>query len=67
VIGLFIPVVAVVGAVRLGRPSSPWARWRYRGDTLARAQRRFAPDRPMMRAGRRVGDLVAGAPTDEKR
>src|SRR6201999_2811193 len=61
VIGLFIPIVALFGAIRLGRPTSPWAKWRYRDERLARSQRRFAPDRPMMRAGRRVGDIVAGA------
>jgi hypothetical protein len=29
VIGVFLPVVSVVGAVRLARPRSPWARRRY--------------------------------------
>jgi hypothetical protein len=29
VTGLFVPVVALLGAVRLAHPSSPWARWRY--------------------------------------
>ncbi|MGY1618669.1 hypothetical protein ACI797_18175 [Geodermatophilus sp. SYSU D00691] len=29
VVGVFVPVVAVVGAVRLARPHSPWARRRY--------------------------------------
>ena len=69
VIGLFIPIVGLAGAMRLARPSSPWAKWRYGDDELARAERRFAPDRPMMRARTRVGDLVAGAPTElgEKR
>ncbi|QFY06830.1 hypothetical protein GBF35_09100 [Nonomuraea phyllanthi] len=27
--GLFIPPMLVVGTVRLARPGSPWARWRY--------------------------------------
>jgi hypothetical protein len=41
-IGLLIPIVAFVGAVRLARPASPWARWRYakRPDKLERAERR---------------------------
>ena len=65
VIGLFIPVFAAVGAVRLARPTSPWAKWRYDADRHARAESRFAPDRPMSRAGRAVGDLVAGAPEKE--
>jgi len=29
VIGLVVPVVAWTGAVRLARPNSPWAHWRY--------------------------------------
>jgi hypothetical protein len=28
-IGFFVPAVALIGAVRLGRPGSPWARWFY--------------------------------------
>ena len=28
--GLFIPPLIIIGAVRLARPNSPWARWRYR-------------------------------------
>jgi hypothetical protein len=63
VVGLFVPVVAVAGAVRLGRPSSPWAKWRYDDARRQRARQRFAPDRPLARARRRVGDLVAGAPS----
>ena len=66
VIGLFIPLSAFAGAVRLARPGSPWAKWRYGADKLARSQRRFATDRPLMRAQRRFGDLVAGAPTEDR-
>src|SRR2546421_559011 len=29
-LGLLVPVLALVGAFRLARPGSPWARWRYR-------------------------------------
>lgn len=64
VIGLFIPITALYGAVRLGRPSSPWARWRYDPDKRARAARRFAPDRAMSRLGRWFNDVIAGAPSD---
>jgi hypothetical protein len=28
-IGLFIPLLLVIGAIRVARPGSPWARWRY--------------------------------------
>ena len=51
--GLFLPLVGVIGAVRLARPSSIWARHRYRGERLERAtrraadfDRRWAPSRP---------------------
>jgi hypothetical protein len=64
VIGLFVPLVALVGAVRLGRPSSPWARLRYDEARRERAERRFAAQRPLERAGRRAGDLIAGRPSD---
>jgi hypothetical protein len=40
--GLFVPLVTLFGAVRLARPSSFWARHRYRGRRLERAQRRAA-------------------------
>jgi hypothetical protein len=38
--GLFLPPVGLIGAVRLGRPASIWARLRYRGKRLERATRR---------------------------
>jgi len=65
VVGLFIPIFALAGAVRLGRPGTPWAKWRYDAAKTARAEARFADDRPLARANRRVGDLVAGAPGKE--
>lgn len=61
-IGLFIPVVALFGAVRLGHPTSPWGRRRYTGEKLARAQKRFGDDALATRLGRRLADLLAGAP-----
>jgi hypothetical protein len=66
VIGLFIPLVALVAALRLGYPGSPWAKWRYRGAKLERAKERFAPDSTIMRARRRIADAIAGAPTQER-
>ena len=65
VIGLFVPVVAVVGATRLARPGTPWAKWRYDAARQARARARFAASRPLSRAGRRIGDVVVGAPEKE--
>jgi hypothetical protein len=66
VIGLFLPLAAIVAAVRLAHPSSPWAKWRYRGAKLERAKARFAPDSRVMRVRRRIGDAVAGAPSQER-
>lgn len=43
VIGVFVPVVALVAALRLARPSSVWARRRYDPRKMARALRRFPP------------------------
>jgi hypothetical protein len=40
--GLFLPPAGVIGAVRLARPSSIWARFRYRGRREERATRRAA-------------------------
>jgi hypothetical protein len=47
VVGVFVPLVAVVAAVRLARPTSPWARRWYRGDSHrgVRSRRRFPPGR----------------------
>jgi hypothetical protein len=47
VVGVFVPVVALVAAVRLARPTSPWARRRYLpGSARARrAQERFPAGR----------------------
>jgi hypothetical protein len=66
VIAIFVPVVGIVTAIRLGRPDSPWARWRYRGrraDRLERARRRHARDRRLGAIGQRVRDAIGGAPS----
>ncbi|MGA8115402.1 MAG: hypothetical protein WCA46_17190 [Actinocatenispora sp.] len=62
-LGVFVPGLAVVGAVRLSRPDAPWARWRYRRRprSLARAQRREASiRRPMIQAKIRFQEFVSG-------
>ncbi|SEF89512.1 lysyl-tRNA synthetase, class 2 [Actinacidiphila yanglinensis] len=64
-LGVMVPVLAVVGAVRLARPHSPWARWRYtsRPRRMARAERREEGSRRrVMAAKTAVMDAVAGAP-----
>jgi hypothetical protein len=46
VVGVFIPVIAVVAACRLARPHSPWARRWYRPGSLRwrRSHARFPPE-----------------------
>ncbi len=61
-VGLFVPLAAVVGAVRLARPRSPWARRRYAREPrkLERAQERDRRD-----TARRVRwmNRIGGAPS----
>ena len=62
--GLFLPPLFIVGAIRLARPGSPWARWRYRGRPAkqARAERRDLRLRePVIRFKIRVQDKLTGA------
>jgi lysyl-tRNA synthetase class 2 len=65
VIGLFVSIVAIVGAIRLARPNSPWARRRYRTrpKKLVKAERREARLRAHTLAWRDAFfDLIAGKP-----
>jgi hypothetical protein len=65
-LGILLPVLALIGALRLARPESPWARWRYQvgGRKEARARRRDERLRTRwVRAGQRLQDAVAGRPT----
>jgi hypothetical protein len=47
VVGVFVPLVALVGALRLAKPRSPWARRWYRPDSRRwrRCHARFPPGR----------------------
>jgi hypothetical protein len=62
-VGVVVPGVALVGAIRLAKPHSPWARLRYakRPAKLARAKERFGP-RYEARVNR-LRDLLGGAPS----
>jgi hypothetical protein len=63
-IGLFIGIVAMAGAIRLARPGSPWARRRYGDRKLARATaREDRLRRPVQRLGTAIADLIAGRPS----
>ena len=64
--GAFIPTLAMIGALRLARPGSLWARRWYHGARSDRAARRVA--RHDARWGPYtawITDFVAGKPTDE--
>jgi hypothetical protein len=62
VIGMFIPPVAWVGAIRLARPGSWWANHRYKPGSgkLVKAQARKARHDKRVR---RLQDLIGGAPS----
>lgn len=65
VLGLFIPVAALVGALQLARPTSIWAKRRYGLDTMAKAERRYGPTTYFARMSTRFSDAVGGAPSKE--
>jgi hypothetical protein len=62
-VGILVPGVALVGAIRLAKPRSPWARLRYTGNhaKLARSKDRFGP-RYEARVNR-LKDMLGGAPS----
>jgi hypothetical protein len=63
--GIFIPFVGAVGALRLARPGSRWARRRYGPEKLERATARAARyDARYGPATTWVSDFVAGKPTE---
>jgi hypothetical protein len=62
-IGLFVPALLIVGALRVARPGSPWSRWRYDPDSrkyqrAVRHEVRFR--RPLIRAKIWVQEFIAG-------
>jgi len=62
--GLFLPPVGFIGAVRLARPSSIWARYRYHGKRLERATRRAADfDRRWKPVQADWEDFIGGRPS----
>ncbi|WP_067452812.1 hypothetical protein [Actinomadura macra] len=62
-IGLFVPALLIVGAIRVARPGSPWARWRYapgsrKHNRAVRNEKWFR--RPLIRAKIWVQEFIAG-------
>jgi hypothetical protein len=64
ILGLFVPILAWVAAVRLARPGSVWARRRYSPKRQAAASRRAATfDKRWEPILRRWQNLLGGAPS----
>jgi hypothetical protein len=64
-VGIFVPPAAFVGALRLAKPRSPWARWRYRASPLKmeRAARRDEGfHQKWERRKHRLWDVIGGKP-----
>ncbi|KOX45974.1 hypothetical protein ACUJ8N_30035 [Streptomyces sp. ESR1.13] len=65
VFGVIVPVIALIGAVRLARPGSPWARRFYAHRPRARAKARlraYRHDRRWSGPRRIVQDWIGGRP-----
>ncbi|MBA8943144.1 MULTISPECIES: hypothetical protein [Streptomyces] len=65
VFGVIVPVVALIGSLRLARPDSPWARRFYRRRPRARARatlRAYRHDRRWSGPRRAVQDWLGGKP-----
>jgi hypothetical protein len=63
--GLFLPILLLVGAIRVGRPASPWARKLYQTKPrkVEKARRReIRYRRRFEQAKNRMQDALAGAP-----
>jgi hypothetical protein len=61
-VGIFMPLVSLIGAIRLASPTSPWARRRYAPDSkkMAASQSRFARVRKRRRW---LSDAIGGTPS----
>ena len=70
IFGIIVPTVALIGAIRLARPKSPWARhfYTHRPRARTRAERRATrSDRRWSRVRRCVEELVGGKPDQSSR
>jgi len=59
-IGIVVPIVATVGAIRLAKPSSVWAGRRYSEKKMRRSHKRFDDD--YHRRRERLRDFIGGSP-----
>ncbi|PAZ09184.1 hypothetical protein CLM62_47355 [Streptomyces sp. SA15] len=65
IFGVIVPLVALVGAIRLARPGSPWAKRFYRRRPRARARsslRAYHHDRRWLGPRRKFQDWIGGKP-----
>ncbi|MFD8739914.1 hypothetical protein ACFV06_34080 [Streptomyces sp. NPDC059618] len=68
IFGVIVPFIALIGAVRLAKPASPWARRFYRNRPRARARSRlrsYRHDRRWAGPARRVQEWIGGKPDPE--
>jgi hypothetical protein len=66
-IGFFVFPIALYGALRIGKPGSPWGRRRYGGRNpakQAKAEERFKSDRHTERFKNAFRDIVGGKPSE---
>jgi hypothetical protein len=66
-VGFFVFPVALYGALRIAKPSSPWARRRYgekRPGKQRKSEDRFRPDRRTERFKNAFRDIVGGKPSE---
>ena len=66
-IGFFVFPIALYGAIRIGKPGSPWGRRRYADRNpakQAKAEERFAPERHTERFKNAFRDIVGGKPSE---
>jgi hypothetical protein len=66
-VGFFFFPLALYGAIRLGKPGSPWGRRRYgerNPEKQAEAEDRFNPDRRTERFKNAFRDVVGGKPSE---
>ena len=67
VTGIFVGPIAIYGASRIGKPDSPFARYRYgerRPKRQVKAAGRFPPDRRTERFKEAFRDMVGGKPSE---
>jgi hypothetical protein len=65
VLGLFVPFVSWVAAIRLARPRSPWAR-RFYSKNPKKMARAVAREQKRSARKTRIRDWIGGAPSDVK-